>query len=700
MNKLESYLMKSLRTALATLAFTAGAFTASAQLETAFTYQGRLVNTNGPLDGSYDFIFSLYDDAGAQVGDSITNLTMAVAEGHFGVTLDFGPNSFRTVLVPPRDFVGPGEWLEISVRTNRAKTYQTLSPRQRLTPAPYAATVTGTLPSSAIEGNYTGKVTFGNSSNVFLGEFYGNGANLTNVGGGTLWQIAGNGGTTAGTHFLGTTDNQALELRVNGGRALRLEPNATSPNVVGGFVGNFVGAGYFGAVVAGGGASADTNRVKGSYGTVGGGSGNVADSSWATVSGGRGNTVQASSSFAVIGGGNGNIIASDAGYSVIGGGIANTINAGDDYSTIGGGTFNKASGAYSSVGGGERNEAAYFGTIAGGERNQATGNHAVVGGGLTNTATGTRAVIGGGERNRATQSNTTVGGGQQNVASGSRSTVGGGFSNLAESSYATVSGGRENSAGGAYSAVAGGDNNEASGNWGSVGGGIANQARGLYATVPGGRDNDAFGDDSFAAGRRAHAWGAGSFVWADSTDADFTAWEAETNVFRVRATGGAKFFTGANGFWTEGDMSCATLTIRGGADLAEPFAVSDETVQPGAVVVIDPDQPGRLKLSTSAYDHKVAGIVSGAGGVQPGISMIQMEKLEGGKNVALSGRVFALVDATKHPVRPGDLLTTSETPGHAMKAVDRAMAQGAILGKAMTPLLEGRGLVLVLVSLQ
>ncbi len=128
--------------------------------------------------------------------------------------------------------------------------------------------------------------------------------------------------------------------------------------------------------------------------------------------------------------------------------------------------------------------------------------------------------------------------------------------------------------------------------------------------------------------------------------------------------------------------------------------MSGDSIQPGAVVVIDPEQPGRLKLSTSAYDHKVAGIVSGAGGVQPGISMIQTEKLEGGRNVALSGRVFALVDATKNPVRPGDLLTTSDTPGHAMKAANPALAQGAILGKAMTPLPGGRGLVLVLVSLQ
>jgi len=78
----------------------------------------------------------------------------------------------------------------------------------------------------------------------------------------------------------------------------------------------------------------------------------------------------------------------------------------------------------------------------------------------------------------------------------------------------------------------------------------------------------------------------------------------------------------------------------------------------------------------------------------------QQGVLEGNHNVALSGRVYVQADASKDPIKPGDLLTTANTPGHAMKVTDPARAQGAILGKAMTPLREGRGLVLVLVSLQ
>ena len=148
------------------------------------------------------------------------------------------------------------------------------------------------------------------------------------------------------------------------------------------------------------------------------------------------------------------------------------------------------------------------------------------------------------------------------------------------------------------------------------------------------------------------------------------------------------------------DASVRALTIRGGADLAEPFAMSHSGVEPGTVVVIDAANPGKLKASTRAYDKKVAGIVSGANGIRPGISMIQEDKLEAGENVALSGRVYVKADASAGSIEPGDLLTTSSTAGRAMKAADHDQAQGAIIGKAMTPLADGDGMVLVLVSLQ
>jgi len=151
---------------------------------------------------------------------------------------------------------------------------------------------------------------------------------------------------------------------------------------------------------------------------------------------------------------------------------------------------------------------------------------------------------------------------------------------------------------------------------------------------------------------------------------------------------------------TSGNANVRSITIRGGADLAEPFAMSHSGVEPGSVVVIDEKNPGKLKASTRAYDKKVAGIVSGANGIRPGISMIQEDMLEAGENVALSGRVYVKADTSAGPIEPGDLLTTSSTAGRAMKAADHDQAQGAIIGKAMTPLTEGEGMVLVLVTLQ
>jgi len=145
------------------------------------------------------------------------------------------------------------------------------------------------------------------------------------------------------------------------------------------------------------------------------------------------------------------------------------------------------------------------------------------------------------------------------------------------------------------------------------------------------------------------------------------------------------------------------LQITGGADFSEMFDVGgDVEAQPGMVVVIDPNKPGRLVLSTMEYDRKVAGIISGAGGVATGMTMGHDGTIADGKHpVALTGRVYCLVDASSGAIEPGDMLTTSATPGHAMKAIDISTAGGAIIGKAMTSLAQGEiGLVLVLVNLQ
>jgi len=173
--------------------------------------------------------------------------------------------------------------------------------------------------------------------------------------------------------------------------------------------------------------------------------------------------------------------------------------------------------------------------------------------------------------------------------------------------------------------------------------------------------------------------------------------------------GGYFINTAAGGMalWADGPMQCKSLKILGGTDLAEPFDVnpaagSAADVVPGMVVVIDESHPGQLRLASEAYDQRVAGVISGANGLEPGMVMKSenTDKADGQHPVAMTGRVWCYVDASFGAVRPGDRLTSCSTPGHAMKAGDQARAGGAVIGKAMTELREGKGLVLVLVNLQ
>ncbi|MFN0152377.1 MAG: hypothetical protein ACKVU1_16860 [bacterium] len=153
--------------------------------------------------------------------------------------------------------------------------------------------------------------------------------------------------------------------------------------------------------------------------------------------------------------------------------------------------------------------------------------------------------------------------------------------------------------------------------------------------------------------------------------------------------------------WADGGVTITGELTLLGADFSERFDVNGGEAEPGTVVTIDPDEPGKLRVAQEAYDHRVAGIVSGAGGVRTALTLGQEGTLaDGAHRIALSGRVYTRVDATFGAIFPGDLLTTSSTPGHAMKATDDGRSRGAILGKAMTGLSSGRGLVLVLVSLQ
>jgi hypothetical protein len=142
------------------------------------------------------------------------------------------------------------------------------------------------------------------------------------------------------------------------------------------------------------------------------------------------------------------------------------------------------------------------------------------------------------------------------------------------------------------------------------------------------------------------------------------------------------------------------VSIGEGLDYAESFPTSYEKLDPGTVMSIDPSNAGKLKICESAFDKKVAGIVAGANGLNSGVKL-GMAGIEGDQPLALAGRVFCKVDGSFGAVEPGDLLTTSSTPGYAMVVKDYENARGAIIGKAMQSVVEGeKTLILVLVSLQ
>jgi len=216
---------------------------------------------------------------------------------------------------------------------------------------------------------------------------------------------------------------------------------------------------------------------------------------------------------------------------LIGGYSGNSVTAGVVGGTIGGGGVSTSTNRVTDD----------YGTVGGGYGNRAGDNAGA-------TSDAPHATVGGGYENTASNSTATVGGGYQNTAGGVHSTVGGGVYNGATGRHATVGGGVLNSAPGGSATIGGGWWNTASDDGAVVGGGAYNTASRYGSTVPGGTNNSAEGDYSFAAGHQAKASHHGSFVWADSTDADFASQRYDQ--FRVRANGGARFDVN-NDEWVE-----------------------------------------------------------------------------------------------------------------------------------------------------
>lgn len=525
---------------------------------TIWTYQGRLNTSTGNANGTYDLQFAVFNavTSGAQQGPTLTNSPVGVTNGLFTVTLDFGSGVFT----------GPDRWLEIGVRSNgQAVAFTLLTSRQRLTAAPYAlfapnagiaATANG-LAASTVSASQLN--TLGNPSSGQVLAYSGTSLVWTNPATASSgWSLAGNTGTSAGANFVGTADNQPLELKANSLRAMRLEPNTNgAPNVIGGGPNNYVQPGIVGGTIGGGGATNyntgvlgiplnASNSIQSSFGVVGGGLANSIQSNslYSAVSGGFGNSIGVNSGEAFMGGGYQNLIASNSIATVLGGGDQNLIDSSSPFATLGGGGVNsilRNSGS-ATIAGGEGNQISTNGDhafIGGGRGNfiQTNSSSTTISGGSNNIVSGAVSTIGGGGYNRIGANYATIGGGLANSNFATFSTIGGGSGNrITANYYGTIAGGSYNQINFDYGTIGGGLLNTNSGSVATIAGGQQNYAPGAGSIIPGGSQNIASGDFSFAAGWQAQAIHYGSFVWSDSVGVPFSS--SGPSQFLIRAGGG------------------------------------------------------------------------------------------------------------------------------------------------------------------
>jgi hypothetical protein len=592
--------MKSCRLGMAmamTIFFLIGSAPTQADIGTAFTYQGRLTdNAGSPLTGAYDFQFSLYDavSGGSQVGSTVPQNNISVTQGFFTAVLDFGPGRFA----------GDPRWLEIGVRPHNMGSFAVLSPRQPLTPVPYAlyaastpggtggGDITGVYGNSGITGGgSSGEVTLSADTNYLQRRVSGtctgtNAIQIINSDGTVSCVSTGGGGLTL--PYAGTTSGSPGFSVTGTTGTIAIRGLATNTGAITNYGGYFEAYGSTGRGVAG------VVNGSGAYGVYGFATGNAI----------RG--VHGEGPTGVYG-------LSTSGTST--GGLYGVSTASNGNGIIG--EANTGSSAYGIWGKSTEGTAGYFRGKKGIHSVSDSGFPAglfegKVSIGTTSTDTDHILLVNGLAR-------FDVGGGQFRV-----STPGG---------------------------------------W-----------PGLIMFSPLGHRRDLhILDDSIA--------------------------------ISVGSSGSAPTLGNGIRIYENGHTVTKVLEITGGADFSENFDIRGfgkvSAPAPGMVVSIDPNEPGKLIVSDKAYDRKVAGIISGAGGVKPGMIMGQEgTEAHGSSPVALSGRVYCWADASQGAIEPGDLLTSSDVPGHAMKVGDYAKAQGAVIGKAMTSLKEGTGLVLVLVALQ
>lgn len=696
----------------------------------AVTYQGKLTDATGQpvADGNYQVQFKLYTVA---VG-GVAFWTSAL------LTVQTNGGVFTTILqtIDPSDLTGKTDvYLETIVAG------QTLAPRVKLVSAPFA------LRAGDLDLPFTGNISSGT---------YGFTLNQTGIGGGIEVYHTGGGGRAGWFRINNAANNMAaLQGQTNGsGAAVYGHQSGSGDGVVGavsgagdaveGMASGTGRAGYFHIDSAGNSAAALEASTAGSGSAVYAATGGSGRGVYAYKSAGSGAAVEGYTAgtgragyFRIVNASSSSdaIEASTTGTGSAGrfqidnsGSNADaleiTTNAdgdGIDVRTSGGGhaIFAKTTGILSAgyfwVSNPDSGWPAVY-AITDGKSNAVYGAQTGTGHGgaftVSNTANSYAAVYGSSNGTGDTFRGYMSGSGHagffsitnsaNTMAAVQGTTSGTGEAVLGTNSSSGNEGYLASSNYGAYG------KHDSSGNYGLLG----SSNYGVYGRALGTSDYAVYGYASnstagaYMYGVRGYAdaeYGrAGHFATPGVNGIGVYTYASGTNGWGIHAKGGSSGYAGVfDGNVLIRDRSTlATLMELGtGLDYAEGFDVSEEhEIAAGSVLVIDSDNPGKLTLSSKAYDRRVAGIVAGAKGLGSGVRL-GADRFD--RDVALAGRVYCNVDATKAAVQPGDLLTTSSTPGHAMKVTDYRRAQGATLGKAMEPLEKGKkGQILVLVALQ
>ena len=709
----------------------AGCLLVSRVLATPFTYQGRLNDGSDAANGSYDLRFGLFTvSAGSSATATLTNLNVALSNGLFTTTLDFGGSVFN----------GTSYWLEISVRTNGGGAFTPLAPRQPLSPAPYslyafnAAIPDGAITSARISdgsvatvdfagGAVTGSVLADNSvtaAKIVDGAVTANDLAADSV---SSSKIVDGGIGTLDLAVGAVTSSRILDSSING---VDLADNAVSSS-------QLADAIDLGSALANGvlnvyrtAASTPAISLFGSasqistYGSDGQEQTRLAGTSYGYLSLFDSSPANQLAAFLTAN-------ASSGGYLSL-----NNSNSSPRAYLSGGnaGGYLYLFQADGDVGLHLDGDSSGGGAITVRNTNEVAavsllGHGATAGSGeiLVNTRLGTNTLELTGQasgttggRLRLRQTNGTLGvslEAEESSGYGSRLLLynrDGDVRAMMDADYGDNAGAISlYTATGATGLFLDGD----FGGAGYVSVRSTNSGSRVvldgYSTAAGGEisvfDTDGTETVEILGAESGTEGGQITLRAADGTatiQLDGDVGGTGGGYLRLYKGDGTATITMQADLNGDGRITTQELQITGGSDLSEQFDIAATAPpQSGMVVCIDPAHPGQLQPSTRAYDRTVAGVISGAGGVKPGMLMGQRGTAADGKHpVALTGRVFCLVDATGGVIQPGDLLTTSATPGHAMKVTDYQRAQGAIIGKAMTPLEQGKGLVLVLVSLQ